>query len=229
MNPLKGQHNPFKIDNAKQRFFNSKEEYLAFRQAWKDFHNNQPLFEIKEIDVTPWELKRDKTKAPIYAKVKVSTLRVEHYVLYNVLRGHDSHRGFNPLKRESRLRGCYGYSSTPRPWFAVEEALWRLSQFADDLSDNKRSSWEVERIAKRFEDISKPFGGRLKHETMVTIAQLIKAHIQKQLTQEVSIPITRVEALAITRNILETAERERAEQAEKEAGKKGFFARLMGW
>jgi hypothetical protein len=29
----------FKIENAKSKFFTSKEHYLAFRQAWKDYYN----------------------------------------------------------------------------------------------------------------------------------------------------------------------------------------------
>ena len=32
-----------KIENAKTRLFESKEHYLKFKQAWKDFHNSDKL------------------------------------------------------------------------------------------------------------------------------------------------------------------------------------------
>ena len=38
------------VENAKTRFFESKEDYLKFRQAWKDFHNEGKVvwYEDKE-------------------------------------------------------------------------------------------------------------------------------------------------------------------------------------
>ena len=73
-------------ENAKTRFFVSKEDYLKFKQSWKNFHNSDKLVWREDVEVYSWELDKKITMK----NIKHTALGPEHYMLYNLLRGYDS-------------------------------------------------------------------------------------------------------------------------------------------
>lgn len=192
---------PFKIEDAKKRFFNSKTEYLCFKQAWKDFHNESEMSYYKDVDVTPWEYPNTTpTKDRIYAKTKFTLLGPEHYLLYNILRGYDIRRGFRPLTNEGRLNARKDYSHYKgNPWAALEDAarlIVRVADQAKELQQGKtvyRESW----IKKNLDNIRKPFGSYLTDERLITLGALLRTHITDS-ELSVSIPVTVEEASTVS-------------------------------
>jgi hypothetical protein len=66
----------FLIENAKTRFFANKEEYLKFRQSWKDYFNSG-----------------NQTNAT-------------HYMIYAALRGKDINKCFTEITNNNKLLCC---------------------------------------------------------------------------------------------------------------------------
>lgn len=81
--------NTIQIENAKTKFFSSKEHYLAFKKAWAEKARSKS---IDSVDI----------------------------VLYNLLRGKLSTRGFSPIVNKVKLaNGAAEYG-------AYENSLWLL-------------------------------------------------------------------------------------------------------
>ncbi len=161
----------FQIEDAKTRFFQSKEDYLKFKQAWKNFHNDGKVVEWKEIDISPWD-----SKEKIMANVKFPQLNASHYMLYNLLRGYEIHRGFVPLVNEGRLNAHGG-----SPWYNCDEAVSRIIRAARYLKDvNAESSWSRKWAREAVDKMLLPFGDIVSNEMLYEIAGELYTHLSGQ-------------------------------------------------
>lgn len=142
------------IENAKTRFFESKEDYLKFRQAWKDFHNSDKLVWREDIEVYSWELDKKITMK----NVKHTALGPEHYMLYSLLRGYEAHRGFS----EDSVHG----------WLAYDYALSTLLRTIKDLQYvNSTYESQRERSRRAYKALVLPFGETLSQGALVALAR----------------------------------------------------------
>ena len=145
------------IENAKTRLFESKEHYLNFKQAWKDFHNSDKLVWRDDVEIYVWSTQ----SKGVMKNVKHTSLSAEHYMLYNLLRGYSSERGF----REDSDHG----------WTACEYALWQIDRTAKWLKDVNDTSYERNRKTARemFETLTLPFGGTVTQEMIYQVGKEI--------------------------------------------------------
>ena len=163
----------FQIEDAKKRFFNSKEDYLKFKQAWKDFHNSDKLKWYKNVDITFWDAPA--TQERVYARTKFTALNAEHYMLYNLVRGYEITRGFAPLTNEKRMtENLYKCDYKPHKWqncqFAANEII-RAGRALTNVND--QSTRQRENARKKVDHMLLPFGDTLSHESLATIASLL--------------------------------------------------------
>lgn len=162
--------NDFTFENAKTTFFNSKEDYLAMREAWKKFHRTgqaKAVWTEKEVVRRRYNMTTHRTEEiASIEKSKSTPLSAEHYILYNLLRGKDLREGFTPIKNEAKLNahrywpGLASYSCEPNPWYAFNDGLCSLIR---DLTDANQSiegkrEWDVHRIKRAQELLLLPFG-----------------------------------------------------------------------
>lgn len=147
----------FTIENAKTDLFESKEHYLQFRQAWKDFHNSDKLVWREDVEVYSWAEREN----VIMKNVKRTALSAEHYMLYNLLRGYDAQRGF----REDSDHG----------WCACEYAAWEIRRIAVRLKDVNDPNYKLNRNSSRemFEKLMRPFGGTVTQEMLIEVGKAI--------------------------------------------------------
>lgn len=148
----------FNIENAKTRFFESKEHYLNFRQAWKDFHNNN-----NHIKIVEWTDERGNER-----KGKVSILTSDHYLLYNLLRGYDIKYGFTPLTSgEEHLKwGACGIAAAE---------IFRTSKRLGDVNSPSKFSREYARTA--IDTLLLPFDGHVTYEALRDIGEQLNINV----------------------------------------------------
>lgn len=138
------------VENAKTRFFESKEDYLKFRQAWKDFHNNRDHMRTFEYTDESGEKRTG----------EVAVLNSSHYMLYNLLRGYEAHRGFS--------------EDSDHGWLAYDYALSHLLRAIKDLQQ-VNSTYEYSRKSARkgLEALVLPFGDTLSQGVLVALGRAI--------------------------------------------------------
>jgi len=146
----------FTIENAKTRLFESKEHYLNFKQAWKSFHNSDKLVWREDVEVYVY----NQNKYATMRNVKHTALSAEHYMLYNLLRGYSSERGF-------REDGDHG-------WTACEYALWQINRTAKNLKD-VNSEYAINRKSTRaaIDKLLLPFADNVSHEMLRDVGKAI--------------------------------------------------------
>lgn len=152
------------IENAKTRFFESKEHYLNFKQAWKDFHNSDKLVWREDVRVYVYNTNSYATMK----NVKHTSLSAEHYMLYNLLREYDIKRGFTPLTTgdiHSPLEACD---------YAAAE-IYRTAKRLADINSTSKSSREYAR--KDIDKLLLPFGGYVSHQALRDVAEWISINV----------------------------------------------------
>jgi len=155
----------FQIEDAKTRFFKSKEDYLNFKQAWKDFHNDGHVVETREY--------KDRLGTHEY---KVNMLDATHYMIYNLLRGYESHRGFTPLVNPGRLN-AHGGSE----WCSYDETVTNLIQSARRVTDVNSESEFSRRYAREAVDkLRLPFGNTVSNAMLYELASEVYEHLSGQ-------------------------------------------------
>ena len=153
----------FNIENAKTRFFESKEHYLKFRQAWKDFHNSDKLVWREDEKVYSWALRKD----VIMRNVKHTSLGAEHYMIYNLLRGYGINYGFIPLQdTEEHLM-----------WAARDAALYKIYSAAKRLQYVNGTAFSRDGARKSITDLLLPFGDTVSHKALSEIGEWINTMI----------------------------------------------------
>lgn len=209
---------PFKIENAKTRFFESKEQYQQFTQAWKDFHNTEPLVEWRDKDITPWQTRwknLNKGYEPVYAKEKHSVLSSPHYMIYNLLRGYDITRGYQPLTNKGRLCANYADYKTPDPWASCRRAAEAIARIGNNLKElDDATPARTDYLCRQFIEYTIPFGDTLTAEMLIELGTLLYAYLngEEQIEDKVVVTnsISRTEALSICRYNKEREEERRA-------------------
>ena len=147
----------FQIEDAKTRFFTSKEDYLQFRQAWKDFHNSGSHIERGE-----WTTPHGNVR-----EYKTPLLNSSSYMLYSLLRGYDITRGYSEHSEHG--------------WQACDDAASELIQVARKLKDiNSDSSWSRKWARESVEKLLAPFGGTVTHQMLYDLA----AEMYKSMTEQ---------------------------------------------
>lgn len=135
-----------KIENAQQEFFNSKEEYLQFRQAWKDYINSGKAKKVEKTYHYSGELYRE------------SNLRCVHHLIYGLLRGRDTSQ---MLSLTLKVQG-------QRPYFPFYEARSTISlaiQIADRGPSKLRPEGDTGHL-DRLNALLEPFGNTIDIETL---------------------------------------------------------------
>jgi hypothetical protein len=155
----------FQIEDAKTRFFKTKEDYLNFKQAWKDFHNDGRVVETREY--------KDHLGTHEY---KVNMLDSTHYMIYNLLRGYESHRGYSPLVNPGRLSAHNGSE-----WCSYDETLTNLIQTARRVTDiNSDSEWSRRFAREAIDKMRLPFGGTVSNAMLYELASEVYEHLSGQ-------------------------------------------------
>lgn len=167
------------IKNAKFTIFNSKEEYLNMRQAWKDYHNQG---HAKGVWVETYHKVRDwKTNSVVdhINKTKITPLGPSHYILYNLLRGKPAHIGF----MQDWTQPTDGYAGA---YVSLENQLEVATKpliFADNTSEGSKK-WAIEWKQRAFERLMKPFGETLTEEHLATVLKLMKDGHYRNLLED---------------------------------------------
>jgi hypothetical protein len=141
-----------KIENAKDIFFENKEHYLQFRQAWKDYINAGEAKPIEQVYFYSGEV------------FLASQLTCKHHLIYNLLRGKDTNEMF---KLTNKVHG-------QQPWFPFYDAR---SEIALTLRLAEKSDVSVEwqeRYRKRLEELLAPFVDTLSIEMLEKFIDIIK-------------------------------------------------------
>lgn len=111
------------IANAKTKYFENKEHYLAFRQAWKDYHKDG------------------------HHKTEEGRLGCTHYLIHALLRERDIDKIFSPIT-EHKLGGGHPYrafyaAKRTLRWFHLtpdkERGAWLLKPFGDTITNEMLS------------------------------------------------------------------------------------------
>ena len=165
--------------NAKFTIFNSKEDYLNMRQAWKDYHTNGHA-KGKWVETTH-KVRDWKTNSVVehINKTKHTPLGAEHYILYNLLRGKPAHIGFmeNWMEITDGYAHAYVFLET-----RLEEATKPLVFAADSTEWSKK--WVAERKQLALERLMKPFGDALTEEHLATVIRLMKEGHYRALLED---------------------------------------------
>jgi hypothetical protein len=111
--------------------FNTKEQYLSFRDAWKKAANSE---------------KAKKTlKTGDYGTYRTDGwLHAQHHILFNILCGRRADRGFTPVTNSNKLKsGTY----LNHGFYFAMSTLVRLQKTAKLIvSGNTPSSWDSDRL-----------------------------------------------------------------------------------
>ncbi len=169
----------FQIEDAKTRFFKSKEDYLSFRQAWKDYHNDGHVVELREY--------KDADGVHEY---KLNTLDSRHYMLYNLLRGYEITYGYSPIVNSGRLEANKDYSGNSEPYAAMlgtAGSLFRVSVgFLRNLTNPAdKDNWAYTNALKDWQELKKPFGDTITIEMIIELGELIEPWVRNPHEAEV--------------------------------------------
>jgi hypothetical protein len=160
----------------KNRLFNTKEEYLAMRQAWKDFHNNgHAKAEWVETTHKVWQW-HSKSYIEFLNKTKVSPLDGDHYMLYNLLRGLPKHRGFLSDDKESTI----GYEDAIQVLrryipIALDKDV-KIPPFVQHRGEEAIEKYRQQHEERRLEFLhmlTKPFGNTVTEEHLKLVLEEI--------------------------------------------------------
>jgi hypothetical protein len=181
------------IENARTTLFQTKEDYLAFRQAWKDFHNSgkaKPTFTTFEGTYEKYEPGKGYIKVPYTRRDKSKPLSSYHYMLYNILRGKYAETGYTPIQNKNKLNGnrywpaSSKYNSDPNPYQAMHCAAVNLLRTLSRLkSDKPLSSWEQSSI----DDLLLPFGNTISKESLIAIYEPLHTWIKNGFVDYVEV------------------------------------------
>jgi len=175
--------NTFKIEDARTRFFNTKEDYLAFRQAWKDFHNSgkaKPVISIYEGTYEKYEQGKGYIEVPYTRKDKSTPLSSYHYMLYNLLRGKSATEGYAPITNAGKLNAnrywpaSAKHNGEPNPWQAMHCAATELCRKLNMLKVDKPASWQQNNI----DALLLPFGNTLNKEALISLLDTLYPWVQ---------------------------------------------------
>lgn len=150
----------YQIADAKTRYFNDKQHYLNFLDAWKKA--------TKSVNCKA-------TKNKYYGNKEPGWLTSAHMLLYTILRGKDARVAFTPITKESRLtNGAYINHGM---YWAYRE-LYTITNFAqgervEEFLAPFNGTLEKEVLIKIVEEMPKITELCSNYGTGISIAQLL--------------------------------------------------------
>jgi len=116
------------IEPVSDSFFETKEDYLAMRQAWKDYINE--------------------------GKHKTEGLESCHHLIYAVLRKQDVFKGFKPIESQLKLiDGAEKYEGIRQ---AISTMLWRPTEHLLRPFGNTVTSDMIDDVRRLVKDLTIP-------------------------------------------------------------------------
>lgn len=165
-------------------YFETKEQYLAFRKAWARAVNNDRRFSTLE-PCDEWIKEAGHNGRRGFGAVSEGTGKVRvpgwitatHHVLYNILRNRPIETGFTPVSKTSRLQnGAYINHGL---YFAVDTLINHITyakqhktlvKQAEEAKKKYPNSYAVsEGKIKRLEKFLEPFDGTVSIELLASI------------------------------------------------------------
>jgi len=138
----------FKIENAQHKFFESKEHYLNFRKAWKDFIKSKK--HLKYSHGAHW-------MDPNQPLRPESDLKFVHHFLYAALRGKD-----------------LGAIITPDSCHDTYQLLETRIMYATSyLKQENKTPYSQGRESEQYQQLTLPFGDTLTKEMIVELLKNI--------------------------------------------------------
>lgn len=131
---------------TKTNFFETKEQYLAFRQSWKNFINsgNHKKYKVRHTydDGYHWE----------------SDLKCIHHVIYAVIRGKDISTLFTVPTHPDKKR-----------YQKLNDVLYQLQQISNSFPLTYSYQYA------KYESLRRPFGDLLTPELIKTVYESLKS------------------------------------------------------
>ncbi len=143
------------IENAKTQLFSDKEHYLQFLQAWKQAVNSPSV---------------KSTKDPIYGNKLSGSVRSEHYMLYNILRGRSADVGFTPISNKNKLMNGVPLN------LELHNARWAIERAANAAVDVQRkltTASFLEFAQRTVDQMLAPFNGTVTTEMLEDIHRIL--------------------------------------------------------
>lgn len=177
------------IKNAKFTIFNSKEEYLNMREAWKRFHREghaKGIWTETTHKVHDW---RTNTVTEHINKTKHAPLSGMHYILYNLLRGKPAHSGF----MQDWTHPTDGYANY---YCSLESQLEEATKpliFSEKTTESgkkwaaDRQRWAFERLILPFRMVAcqeDPLHSTLTEEHLAAVLKLMKEGHYRDLLED---------------------------------------------
>jgi len=130
--------------------FETKEQYLSFRAAWKSASND-----IKT---------KSQLKETTYGKYRESGwLNAEHYILLNILRGKPADSGFTPVTNSNKLLKS-GMHINHGFYYGMNN-LRNMQKIAGNVKNSKVS----EHVQNRLTDFLAPFNNTVTADMLISI------------------------------------------------------------
>lgn len=124
-------------DSNNKTFFTSKEHYVAFRTAWRDFINSGKHKRKTYIDSQGGVCKLS------------SNLYAEHHLLYNLLRKRDVTKAFSPAISKSKIE-YYSRFTNPPEYYALITAKNSIKHYV---------AYHEKGFTNKMEYLLEPFNG----------------------------------------------------------------------
>jgi len=130
--------------------FNTKEQYLSFRAAWKSAVNSEKA--KKTLKTSEWGTYRED-----------GWLDASHHILFNILRGRAADRGFTPVTNTNKLKS--GTYLNHGLYFGMS-SLMSLQSTAKKIVDGQKV---YEGSATRLADFLAPFNHTVTVDMLASI------------------------------------------------------------
>lgn len=217
------------IDEEIRRFRISQsiftdEQRKEIISAWKDFQKSGGHKRIKQtVEVrcvphcnavlaldkanNPRDIRRGYNSSNILSYVQDEYRRIGpvegyHFVLYNLIRGHEAGKGFSPTQNfrtlvDSHIRSFEKDRIIVRPYYGAMQNIYELSNLLGFLTFHKRKlqeeikspnrnpkdfdfvDYREKRIEDYFQAITTPFSKKLTHEQLSQIDEELKSHLNR--------------------------------------------------
>jgi len=127
------------VPDAPKQIFETEKQYYAFLSAWKSFHNSPAIKgEWKKV-----EGKSYRNPGIKYSHfIKQTPLDAVHYILYNLIRGKPTKKGFyNDPNQRLRLRFYDHLIGRPTTLDTYERAFKSLLYYLKTIENNMDLEW----------------------------------------------------------------------------------------
>lgn len=159
---------------TKNNFFETKEQYLAFRKAWSNAVNDprakSTLKEVMGYSYSYAGGRFSATEIPTQVKVP-GWLTGAHHILYNIVRGREFDNGFTFVRKQSRLiNGHYINDGIYSAYHYLKLKINHAKRILDDRFEMAHNPEERKaQLIKYVEEFLEPFAGTITMEQLASI------------------------------------------------------------